>query len=256
VQAEVVRREAEVGRTLQESARARDALQHVQGVLAPFAANIQASGSDAITAIGNFFRVDNTLRHGSLGDKAQLVADIIKNYGVDLQALDSVLAGQQVAPDPSDAMARRLRAEMQQQLQPVMQYFNGIQGRRQEAMQAIQENAGGEVESFAQDASHEFFEDVREDMADIIDLHTQRGQRITLQDAYDRATMLNPQVREIVSRRAEAEKVNAQAQAAQRARRAAASISGSPAPAGSPGPAAGNSRLADIEAAWDANSAG
>jgi regulator of protease activity HflC (stomatin/prohibitin superfamily) len=90
-------------------------------------------------------------------------------------------------------------------------------------------------------------------MADIIDLYTQRGATISLQDAYDRAIKINPQVSDIMSKRAEAERVNAAAAAAQRARRTAASIGGSAAPAGAgPGPA-GDSRRAEIEAAWDAS---
>jgi hypothetical protein len=253
VQQEVVRRETEVGRTLQESARSREALAQVQGVLGPFAANIRAAGVDAITAMGNFFKADNTLRHGSISEKAQLVADIIKNYGVDIKALDSTLAGQPAQADPNAELADRLRREMREQLQPVLQHFSHMQGQRQRALAQINGDATTEVENFGQDAAHEFFEDVRVEMADIIDLYTQRGQPITLQDAYDRAIKLNPQVSEIIAKRAEAERVNAQAAAAQRARRTAASISGSPAPAGSPGPASDDRRGA-IEAAWDSAS--
>lgn len=253
VRNEVIRRETEVGRAMQDSAKAREALGHVQEVLAPYTHNITASGTDVIGAIGNFFRADNTLRHGSTSDKASMVADIIKNYGVDITALDSVLAGQQVAPNPNEAMAVQLRQEMQAQLKPVLGYFNQMQGRREEALQSIRTNAGTEVQQFGGDEAHEFFEDVRLDMADIIDLYTQRGQPLTLQEAYDRAIMLNPNVREIVNARQEAARVNTQAAAAQRARRAAASVGGSPAPAGRAGPV-GVDRRADIEAAWDQSS--
>src|SRR5262249_21204226 len=61
VQAEVVRRENEVGRTMQESANARNALSHVQNVLAPYAANIAATGADALTCMQHLFQADNTL---------------------------------------------------------------------------------------------------------------------------------------------------------------------------------------------------
>lgn len=255
VQQEVYRRETEVGRTLQESAQAREAVRTMQQLLAPFSATIQATGGDAFGAIQQFFQADHVLRHGSHSDKAQLVANIIKNYGVDIQALDSVLAGQAVQPDPHTAMRDQLRAELRRELQPVMGYFNQMQGRQREALGAMQAQAGQEVQHFGADAAHEFFEDVREDMADIIDLYTARGQQIGLQEAYERAIMLNPQVRDIVAKRAEAERVNAQAQAAQRARRAAASIGGSPAPAGVPGPA-GDDRRAEIASAWDQASNG
>lgn len=254
VQAEVVRREQEVARSMQESANARNALTHVQSVIGPFAQNIAASGSDALTMIQNLMGADNTLRHGSIAQKAELVASIIKSYGVDLQTLDSVLAGQGAQPDPNAALADRMRQEMRAQLQPVMQYFNSMQGQRRNALNQITHDAANEVETFGQDAAHEFYEDVRAEMADIIDLYTQRGASISLQEAYDRAIKLNPHVSEIVAKRAETERASAAAQAAQRAKRTAASLSSAPAPAGAvPGPA-GDNRRAAIEAAWDESS--
>src|SRR5262245_1644484 len=127
VQQEVARREAEVARSMQESSRARDALTHVQQVIGPYAQNIAATGGDAITMIGSLMRADNTLRHGSVAEKAHLAADIIKSYGVSIEALDQALAGQTPTADPNAQLADRLRKEMQAQLQPVMQYFNHMQ---------------------------------------------------------------------------------------------------------------------------------
>jgi len=251
VQQEVLRRESEVARAMQEGARHREALAQVQAVLGPFSANIAATGGDALGAMQSLFQADHTLRHGSVAEKAQLAATIIKNYGVDIRALDAVLAGQPMADDPNAQLAAQLRREMQQQLQPLMGYFNQVQGTRQQALNQINTNAVSEVDAFGQDAAHEFFDAVREDMADIMDLHTARGQAITLQEAYDRAINFHPQVREVVAKRAEAERANAAAAAAQRARRTAASISSSPAPAGAvPGPAS-DDRRATIAAAWD-----
>jgi tetratricopeptide (TPR) repeat protein len=250
VQQEVVRRETEVGRALQEAARHREALSQVQSVLGPFTQNINATGGDAISMVQSLFQADHTLRHGSQAEKAQLAANIIKNYGVDLRALDSILAGQALPEDPNAQLAQQLRRELQQTLQPVLGYFNQVQGQRQQAVQQISASAANEVEGFGQDQAHEFFDHVREDMADIIDMYTARGQVITLQDAYDRAINFNPQIREVVAKRAEQGRANAAAQAAQRARRTAVSLSSAPAPAGAvPGPA-GDDRRAAIAAAW------
>jgi hypothetical protein len=251
VQQEVVRREGEVARAMQDAARHREALGMIQQVTGPFAHNIAANGGDALGMVQQLFQADNTLRHGSVAEKAQLAAAIIKNYGVDLHALDATLAGQQLPDNPNAQLAQQLRHEMAQQLQPIMSYFGQVQGRRQQALNEINSNAATEVDAFGQDAAHEFFDHVRADMADIMDMHTARGQPITLQQAYESAIYLNPQIREVVAKRAEAERANAAAAAAQRARRTAASISSSPAPAGAvPGPV-GDDRRAAIEAAWD-----
>jgi len=88
-------------------------------------------------------------------------------------------------------LADRLRREMQQQLQPVMQYFGQQQAQRQRALADINSNASGEVQMFSNEDGHEFFDDVRELMADIIDLQTKRGATISLQDAYDRAIKIH-----------------------------------------------------------------
>lgn len=252
VQQEVSRREAETAKTVHESARAREALTHVQQVIAPFAQNIAASGVDALTVMSNLFNADNMLRHGSTSEKAGVIANIIKSYGVDLQTLDALLAGQQPASDPASQMADRLRREMREQLQPVMSFVNSLQGRREAELGRINQNAATDVQSFG--AENEFFEDVRVDMADIIDMYTQRGVSISLQDAYEKAIKINPHVSEIIAKRAESERANAAAQAAQRARRTAVSLSSAPAPAGAaPGPASDDRRGA-IEAAWESGS--
>jgi len=255
VQAEVHKREAEIGKALQETAGARQAVAAVQQVLAPFSNNIRASGSDALGAIQNFFQADHTLRHGSIVEKAQLVASIMKQYAVDIPTLDSVLAGATPQADPNAQLGDQIRRELSAQLQPVLGFFDQVQGQRAQAFGQLEQQAGSEVETFGQDAAHEYFDDVREDMADIIEMATRRGQTMTLQDAYDRATKLNPQVSEILAKRAETERAAQAAQAAQRARRTAASVASGPAPAGVPGPSA-DDRRAVIEAAWDANSGG
>jgi hypothetical protein len=256
VQQEVVRRETEVTRAVKESANARDALAHVQGVLGPFSHNIGASGTDALGMMQNLFQADNALRHGSVAEKATVIANIIKSYGVDLVTLDSVLAGQAPTSDPTTMMAERLRRELRAEMQPVMQYFSQMQGQRERTLSEINSNASGEVQMFQNEEGHEFFDDVRDLMADIIDLHTQRGATIGLQDAYDRAIKIHPQVSEILAKRAESERASAAAQAAQRARRTAVSLSSAPAPAGAaPGPA-GDDRRAAIEAAFDQASNG
>ena len=249
-----MRRETEVAKTMNESAKAREALAHVQQVIGPYSQNITASGRNALDVIGELFQADNVLRHGTLQDKANLVAEIVKSFGVDIVALDAALAGQPVQADPTAQLAEKLRREMQAQLQPVLGYFNQVQGARQQAVQQLNSQASSEVEQFATDGQHEFFDDVREDMADIIDLAQARGKSITLQEAYERAINMHPQVSEIIAKRAEAERVNAAAAAAQRAKRTAASISGSAAPAGAVPGLAGDSRRAEIEAAWDASS--
>ena len=82
-----------------------------------------------------------------------------------------------------------------------------------------------EVATFLERA--EFGEDVREDMADIIETHQRRGQNITLQDAYKKACLMNDNVRSVLSQRAKARGAQQTTTAAQKARSAAVQVSGS-----------------------------
>jgi len=58
---------------------------------------------------------------------------------------------------------------------------------------------------------------------------SQRGQALSLQDAYDRACWANPEIRNVLTQRQERERAQQTSQVAQTARRAAASVGGSPA---------------------------
>jgi hypothetical protein len=266
VQQEVTRLDRDVQRMMQEDARLKEragqsenALAYVQQVIAPYAHNIRASGQDALGMLSNFFQADNILRHGSDGEKAQLAANIIEQYGVNVEALDAVLwAKRNGQPMPQGnggggnmAHMQEVQRMLDQRLQPIMGYVQQQQQRQQHAYQQIEASAAEEVGGFGQDAQHEFFDDVRLKMADLIDFYTAKGEQITLEQAYDLATKMDPHVSEIIAKRAESERAAAAAQAAQRARRTAVSLSSAPAPAGTPGPGAMDDRRAAIEAAWD-----
>src|SRR5262245_34106512 len=157
VQAEVVRLDREVQKTMKDTAGARQALEAVQQVLAPFSANIQAAGNDALRSMRELFQADHMLRHGSVAEKASLIANIVRNYGVDIGALDSALAGQAPANDPNSQLMQQLRQEFAAQLQPLQGFVNQIQGRQQQAYGQIEQDAGSAVETFGQDEKHEFF---------------------------------------------------------------------------------------------------
>ena len=60
-----------------------------------------------------------------------------------------------------------------------------LQGLQQSRQETIVQTAVKEVESFGSDK--DFFEDVREDMADLLDLAAKRGLDLSLEQAYERA---------------------------------------------------------------------
>jgi hypothetical protein len=63
-------------------------------------------------------------------------------------------------------------------------------------------------------------------MADILEAAQRRGQTMTLQQAYEKATFMNDNVRKVMQQRQMLQGSQVQTQAAQRARAAAVSVSG------------------------------
>lgn len=109
--------------------------------------------------------------------------------------------------------------------QKVLGLENQLQGFLQQQQQTQRTQLQSEIDAFSSDSKHPYFNDVRSRMGELIG----KGQAKTLQDAYDMTCWTDPQIREalIKSQKEDAAKANA-AKVAQ-AKRAAVSISGSPA---------------------------
>ncbi len=230
VRAEVARREAEVQRTLQETAEARRMTEQLQNVIRPYEMFIKAEGSNPLQAIDNLMSTAARLRTGTAPELAQMVAGIVKQFGVGrfgnnfIEQLDSALAGEVPRNDAQSAQVQQI---LQQQLAPVQQFMSQFQQQQMAQQQAAQQQAVGEVQQFLSKA--EFGEDVREEMADIMELSQRRGREISLQDAYKQACLVNPKVRTVLQARAKTKSAQTLTGAAQKAKAAAVSVSGSPA---------------------------
>lgn len=198
VQAEVARREREITQTLQQTAEDRKLANHFKESIRPFEHMIRAENRDPVTAASELFATAALLRTGTPAQKAQLVAGMVKNFGIDIQALDSALVGETV-PDEQSKFSQLL----DQRLQPVMGFLEEIKGLRAKREQETSNTVRSEIEEFAGKPENEFFDYVREDMADLMEMASRRGAPMTLKDAYDRATKINAEVQQIVQRRKE-----------------------------------------------------
>lgn len=230
VRAEVARREAEVQRTLQETAEVRRFTEQLQNVIRPYEMFIRAENSNPLQAIDNLMATAARLRTGTAPELASMVAGIVKQFGVGrfgntfIEQLDSALAGE---VPRADAQANQVQQLLQQQLAPVQQFMSQLQQQQMAVQQQAQQQAVGEVQQFLSKA--EFGEDVREEMADIMELSQRRGREVSLQDAYRQACLVNPKVRSVLEARAKAKGAAQLTGAAQKARAAAVSVSGGPA---------------------------
>jgi hypothetical protein len=217
VRAEVHRRERETARIMQETTQAREVTSYVSQLQQRFAPALQAEGVDALTASANLMNLASRLRFGTPQEKAMLAAQIIRNYGVDVENLASALDGQPMQQSQQPQMMTDPRVD---------QLLAQLNGMRQTQAAQVQQRVVGEVEKFGE--TKEFFEDVREDMADLLEVASRRGIDLTLEQAYERACAMQPEIHKVIEGRNAAKRAGNSQQSTQRARIAASSIRGTP----------------------------
>jgi hypothetical protein len=250
MQAEIIRREADINRTLNESAAARRVSTEFYNVVRPYEHLIRASGVTPIQAVSNLVNTAAGLQTGTPVQKAQIAANICAAYGVDLRILDQILAGQQ--PTAESKANSDLMAQIDQRLKPVQDFIGRVESGQQATNDRVMQETAQEAEAFATDEKNEFFEDLREDIADILDLAANRNREMSLKEAYDLACQQHPEIGKIVKERTEAAATAERAKNFDRSKRASVSESaGTPGGLGKSGRAAGESRRDSISRAWE-----
>jgi hypothetical protein len=169
-----------------------------------------------------------------------VVANIVQSYGVDLRMLDNILS-QHISGGPEVQEARRLAARakliIDQQAQTTQ---------NQSSLEAEKT-----LSAFAADPKHEFMDDVRDLMADLIE----SGRVSSLDDAYSAAIWANSDTRKILLAREAESRAAAKGGRAAQARRASSAVHGAPtAGVGGMGINPRASLRETIEAAFDEHS--
>ena len=232
VKAEIYKRESEMARGVQkimgEAGSAMNAIGAMRELMSPYSQLLHGRyGGDAARMMSGYMQTESNLLMGTAPEVANVIAGMIQQYGVGrfgkqfIEALDSTLVGEQVQARPEDIIQRTV----QQQLAPILQT---VQQRQWQEEQQIANQVQGGIQEIAQKG--EFFNDVRLDMADIIDMATARGETISLIDAYKKACWQNEGIRNILLSRSQQNTAQQRGDAAQRAKAAAVGIHGGPAP--------------------------
>lgn len=226
VQNAIAERERNINDILSQSAGAREAVQSFETMFQPYVPLMQAEGvTDPLVAVNGLLQTTATLALGSPQQKAERIAGLIAHYGVDIQALDAILAGQP-AQDPQ---AQQIEQLLDQRLAPVNELLQRVNQLDQQSAQQLETQNAKTIEEFAANPEHIFFDRVRDGMADFLDMAAQRGQSMTMEEAYQRACMADPQVAQAYMKQ-QADKAAAGDQAAlTAAQRAGASVHGTPA---------------------------
>jgi len=234
MRAEIAKRERDFAQGIQKYAEDSKRVQAMDNSLKPYQ-QLFAMNGGAGQFMPSLLNTASILQMGAPAQKAQTVANLIQQFGVDIATLDNVLTGQPQTQEQPQTQQLDIN-------QLVDQRFQQYQQREAQAQQQIQGQAAmATIQAFGNNPANEFYNDVKMEMADIIELASNRGQAMTLQQAYDKACILNPEISAIVNGRISQSSVT-------RKLRAASSVGGGP--GGEGGSSAPGSMRSVIEEAW------
>lgn len=246
LQERIINREKQMSESMAGTGEARKLQNHFQQLTNSYAPVLAAEGvQDPMVAVESLFNTVAMLRMGTPEQKASEMARIIGEYGIDIAALDNALVGQPVA-DPQTSQLEQL---LEQKLAPVQQFMQGMQGYQQQQQNQQQEQANQSVMQFAEQA--EFLNDVRNDMADMIEIAAKRGVELSLEDAYKRACAVHPEISQILMEREKNARLQGQQQTLQQKMNASSSLHGRQVGTGGAGTGGTISLRDSIATAWD-----
>jgi hypothetical protein len=188
--------------------------------LGKFAEEAERNGTNLQSAVSDYVAVETALRQNPVGG----VEFICQRMGIDPRRL-------------AEAMSARynLTALSQSDAQPPSQQApapavdpNAIAQHVAAVIRAEQEqrDLNSKISAFGSDPKNKFFSDLRMDMAKIV----QAGKADSLEQAYEAACWLNPEIRAIMINEANGGRNREAAAAASKSRNAAKAVGGSPAP--------------------------
>ena len=236
--AEIVRHEQQVQQTLRETVQVRQFADAVQKAIDPYRGTIEAEGGNVVAAISSLMQTAQALRTAPPAHKAQLVAGLVQQFGIDVNQLDQALSGQVVNQERPEVAA--IRQQYEREFAPLRQMQQQMAQQQQMANQERDRHANMTIAEFSKKA--EFMGDVRNLMADLIDVRERNGLPYSLEDVYHAACQAHPEISRVIQQRAQANAAQSLNSTAQRAKQAAVSVGGSPALGGSGEPSQGSIR--------------
>lgn len=214
VQREVLRREKEVDAGFRKRADELKRYEPLESVIAPYRSKWAASGVDEATAVKQLLAASDWLEK----DPNQAIAYLARQYGVNFTGQPQA---QPAMPGP--AHQGQPNPEMEALKQELSSLKQSMQEREQSTLQS-------QIEAFANDPANLYFENVRGDMAVLID----SGKAKDLAEAYEMACWMRPDIRPLLQTpQVKADPAKDREKAA-KAKAAGSSVTGSPSAAGAP----------------------
>ena len=237
IQDEILRRETDYSKGIQKYAEDAKYAQTFRPVVEQWMPYLSQVGATPEQAFHALMQAEYSLRTGSPTQKQQALYKLAQDYGIPLGEQPPHQEGQ-LDPNLQHALNR---------VQQLEQYIQKSEYQKQQEIAAQQQQEQvalmQQVESFASSPDVPHFEQVRADMAQLL----QAGYATDLKDAYEKACWARPDIRASLLKAEEAKRIQEKAQAANQAKAKAVSVTGSP--SGASVPIAGASIRDDLLAA-------
>lgn len=191
IRQEILRREEASAKGVQQLQEQFAPAQGFVQALMPFIQEAANNKQDPTAYFNNVMQSERRLRVGTDVERFQALVEIAEGYGIPLRQTINDALGREVIP-PINKNQNALPREVQQELEEARRF-------RQQYEQQQQSHVGKEEANAIAEFSkgNEFFEDVRDDMALLIE----SGRAKDLKEAYDQAVWVNPHTREIMMER-------------------------------------------------------
>ena len=200
VQQEVLKREEDIFKGLESYKADASIGKALKGVVQPYLQVFQSQGIDPMQQVSGLMRAHVALATGTPEQKQQFFQHLAKEYGVDLDTEAPYV-------DPQVAGLQKQLSDLQSRLN----------GREQHEANEARSKLQAEIDSFASDPAHQYFDEAANDMAGLL----RSGAAKDLKDAYDKAIWANPITRAKEQARLTADaEAKAKAEAAERAKQA------------------------------------
>ena len=177
VQREVLKREDDIFRGIESYKADAEVGKSVQRILSPYMPMLQAAGLSPLDQVDGLMKAHHTLATGTPEQKSLLFQRLAQDYGVSLENL----SGEPSFVDPQVAALQSQLAGLQSRL------MEREAREANAARQALQE----ELNTFASDPAHQYFDEVAGDIAALL----RAGAASSLADAYEKAVWTNPATR-------------------------------------------------------------
>lgn len=187
---EFQRREKETAQIVHENLGNKKKVQEMGNILQPFASVINNNyEGNPLNAVQNLLSFERNMTSSNKQTRAEMTARLIKQFDVDLPTLDAILSNTDVPPEVKQQS--QVEQLVEQRMAPVNQFLAAQQKQQQEAQQAQAAQFDQSVQAMAADAKYPNFNAIRDDMADVIEMGAKRGVEVSLEQAYNKASLMN-----------------------------------------------------------------